>query len=258
LNAKAREFRGLFPFESGAGKYAMTLEVLSRQPEQATGKPPLLFVHGAWLGAWCWDEYFLPYFAGRGYPAYALSLRGHGGSSGSLLWASLSDYVADVAEVAAQLPSPPVLVGHSMGGGVVQKFLETHEAPAAVLLASMPPHAMVANFLDTLRRHPLEWLQSSLGLNSKCPIDTPALGREFFFSETLPDAEIVRFTARWSEESYRALFDMTSPSFIDPGKVKTPLLVLGGEKMRLSGVPTCWRRRGGMGRRRGFSPAWRI
>jgi pimeloyl-ACP methyl ester carboxylesterase len=41
---------------------------------------PLLFVHGAWHGAWCWDEYFLDFFAGRGYRALAVSLRGHGNS----------------------------------------------------------------------------------------------------------------------------------------------------------------------------------
>jgi pimeloyl-ACP methyl ester carboxylesterase len=214
----------------------MALEVLSRLPEGATNRPPLLFVHGAWLGAWCWEEHFLPFFAGRGYPAHALSLRGHGGSPGPLLWASLSDYVADVAEAAAQLPSPPVLVGHSMGGGVVQKVLETHWAPGAVLLASMPPQGMSASFADAWRRHPLHWFQSSFGfqsgfgLNSKCPIDTPALAREFFFSDALSDAEIAGYAKRLGDESTRALFDMTLPTLIDPVKVKTPLLVLGGEK----------------------------
>jgi len=208
----------------------MALEVLCRLPGAATNRPPLLFVHGAWLGAWCWDEYFLSYFAERGYPAYALSLRGHGQSPGPLLWTSLSDYVADLAEVTAQLPTSPILIGHSMGGGVVQKYLETHAAPAAVLLASMPPHGMSASFAEAWRRHPLQWFQSSLGLNSKCPIDTPALGREFFFSDALSDAEIIGFAARLGGESTRALFDMTLPTFIDPTKVRTPLLVLGGEK----------------------------
>jgi hypothetical protein len=27
---------------------------------------PLLFVHGAWHGAWCWDEHFLDLFADKG------------------------------------------------------------------------------------------------------------------------------------------------------------------------------------------------
>ena len=58
----------------------MTLEILSRLPKERTTHAPLLFVHGAYTGAWCWDEYFLPYFAERGFEAHAVSLRGHGAS----------------------------------------------------------------------------------------------------------------------------------------------------------------------------------
>ena len=58
------------------------LEVRSRLPARATRKPPLIFVHGGYGDAWCWEPYFLPWFAAKGWPAYALSLRGHGTSSG--------------------------------------------------------------------------------------------------------------------------------------------------------------------------------
>jgi non-heme chloroperoxidase len=33
-------------------------------------------------------------------------------------------------EVADKLPAPPVLIGHSMGGMVIQKYLEKHTVPA--------------------------------------------------------------------------------------------------------------------------------
>ncbi|MFL6097117.1 MAG: alpha/beta fold hydrolase [Blastococcus sp.] len=52
--------------------------------------------------------------AEAGYPAYGLSLRGHGGSSGRLRISRLGNYVDDVIAVATSLPAPPVLVGHSM------------------------------------------------------------------------------------------------------------------------------------------------
>jgi pimeloyl-ACP methyl ester carboxylesterase len=208
----------------------MKLEVLSRLPNRATGRPSLLFVHGAWLDAGCWDEHFLAFFAGRGYPAHAVSLRGHGGSPGSVHWASMADYVEDVASVAAHLPAPPVVIGHSMGGGVAQKYLETHEAPGGVLLGSMPPHGMAMSFMDAMRRHPLRWLQANFSMNSKSLFATPELCREFFFSPATPDADIIRSMGRSNDESQRALFDMTLPHLIDPTRVKTPLLVLGGEK----------------------------
>lgn len=79
----------------------MTLEIISKIPETENRPAPLLFVHGAWHGAWCWEKYFLPYFASHGYTAHALSLRGHGGSPGEehLRWTRIGDYVDDVAQV---------------------------------------------------------------------------------------------------------------------------------------------------------------
>ncbi len=208
----------------------MALEILSRLPDEPTGKPPLLFVHGAWLAAWCWDDYFLPYFASRGYPSFAVSLRGHGGSSGSLHFAGMADYAADLAEAVARLPAPPVLIGHSMGGGVVQKYLESHEAPSAILIGSIPPHGMAGAFLDAWRRHPLRWLHANLSLDTRNLFREPELCREFFFSEHMPAQDIARVMRRADGESHRALFEMTLPHFLSPGRVRTPLHVLGGEK----------------------------
>ena len=113
------------------------LEAIERGSSQPTERPPLLFVHGSAHGAWCWAEHFLDYFASHGFNAHALSLRSHGGSGGRkrLRWASIADYVDDVARVAASLPSAPIPAGHSLSGMVVQQYLARHVAPAAVLLA---------------------------------------------------------------------------------------------------------------------------
>jgi len=66
----------------------MRLEIISRQPAASHGSreslhpTPLLFIHGMFHGAWCWDAHFLDYFAGHGFAAYVVSLRGHGNSEG--------------------------------------------------------------------------------------------------------------------------------------------------------------------------------
>ena len=57
------------------------LEVIDKGSCSQAHTVPLLFVHGGWHGAWCWDDHFLEFFAGAGYRAVALSLRGHGNSS---------------------------------------------------------------------------------------------------------------------------------------------------------------------------------
>ena len=132
------------------------LEVLDRAPRSASDKPPILFVHGAWHGAWCWDEHFLDYFAEQGYRSVALSLRGHGNSTApkSMRLCSIADFVDDIDTVATSLPEPPVVIGHSLGGFVVQKYLESHDAPAAVLLASAPVSGITKFLLRRFKRHP--------------------------------------------------------------------------------------------------------
>lgn len=87
-----------------------------------------------------WADTFMPFLADAGYPCYAVSLRGHGGSHGrgQIDWHSIADYVDDVTMAIDWLEQEPVLVGHSMGGFIVQKYLEHHTAPAAVLLCSVP------------------------------------------------------------------------------------------------------------------------
>jgi pimeloyl-ACP methyl ester carboxylesterase len=43
------------------------LEVIDKGSVSDVHPVPLLFVHGAWHAAWCWDEYFLDFFAENGY-----------------------------------------------------------------------------------------------------------------------------------------------------------------------------------------------
>jgi len=53
------------------------LEVRSRRPTRPSGGPPLLFVHGGYCDARCWDRHIRPWFAARGYAAHALSWMRH-------------------------------------------------------------------------------------------------------------------------------------------------------------------------------------
>jgi pimeloyl-ACP methyl ester carboxylesterase len=105
------------------------LEVVDKGSATDSHPVSLLFVHGTWHAAWCWDEHFLDFFADKGYRAVALSLRGHGASSLSkpLKSCSIADYLDDVHAVVGKLGSPPVLIGHSVGGFIVHKYLESHD-----------------------------------------------------------------------------------------------------------------------------------
>ena len=212
----------------------MPLEVITHEATGNAKPTPVLFVHGSWSGAWCWAERFLPYFAAQGYNAHALSLRGHGASAGRerLRWARLRDYVADVAQVAGRLPAAPVLVGHSMGGLIVQKYLESHPAPLGVLLASVPVGGVLRATLGLARRHPLAFLRANLTLSPYDLIGTPALYREALFSPAMPAELVNRYFARMQQESYLAFLAMVF-SRPKPEQVHSPMLVYGAGNDRL-------------------------
>lgn len=208
----------------------MNLEVIKQQAVSGARSVPILFVHGMWHAAWCWAEHLMPYFAQHGYTSYALSLRGHSGSKGRerLRWTSLADYVADVTQVTGQMDSPPVLVGHSMGGMIVQKYLESNRAPAAVLLASAPPTGLVPATVRVALRHPWPFIKANLTMSMFPIVSTPRLAQEAFFSADMPEEKVRRYFSRLQDESYRAYLDMLGLSLPKPERVKTPLLVLGG------------------------------
>ena len=207
------------------------LEILSRNPDGGARRPrPLLFVHGAYTGAWCWDEHFLEYFAALGYDAHAVSLSGHGGSRDRRLLDSYSieNYVTDVAQAAASMAVSPVLIGHSMGGLVVQKYQERERSPAVVLLSSVPPQGLFSSAFGLAVRKPalMNDLNRLLGGGR---VDIDGL-REALFHQPVAVADLHRFLRASQPESHRAIWDMTLFNLPNPASMRgLPLLVLGAE-----------------------------
>lgn len=209
----------------------MKLEVLRAAPAQPGRGAPLLFVHGAFSAAWCWAEHFLPYFADRGYDCYAVSLRGHGASEGSdqIHAHSLRDYVDDVARVVDSMPVKPVLVGHSMGGMVIQHYLDHADVPAAVLMASVPPSGLFGPSVDLAWRDPSFFGQMGLIQYANPGFATVEGLRRVLFSRRADDAVVAKTFARMQPESQRAICDMTWPRLRLRRRRLPPLLVLGAE-----------------------------
>ena len=206
------------------------LELLERQCGERSARPPLLFVHGSGHAAWCWDEHFLDFFAERGFSSYAVSLRGHGNSGGleRLRWVSVAQYVSDVARVAARLPRAPIVVGHSLGGLVVQKYLENHDAPAAVLLAPTPVVGMLRPGVRLFLQNPWLFMRAYLTLEPSTVFSTPELARKFLFSPDLSEEQVQRYAGRFGRESFRAYLEMMY-NLPSPERIRgTPMLVLGG------------------------------
>lgn len=207
----------------------MALEVITRQPTNQTHETPLLFVHGVFHGAWCYDQHFLPYFADHGYAAHAVSLRGHGNSPNdkSIRRTRLKDYIADVLATARSIEPRPVLIGHSMGGAVVQHTLHEFDAPAAVLLASLPPSGLLRAMLRTAWAYPIPFLLTNLLLDPQPIVATPDRYRWQFLSESFPEDKLREYCACLKPESYLVLLDMLMFDRPRPAGITTPMLVLG-------------------------------
>jgi pimeloyl-ACP methyl ester carboxylesterase len=209
----------------------VTLEIIRRAPRGARRGPPLLFIHGAFVGAWCWDEYFLPYFAEAGYETHALSLRGHGNSPVARAFdlTSLDDYVADVVLAASGIDGAPVMIGHSMGAVLVQRAARRCGARGMVLVAPVPPHGLSSSlFALALRDPPLFLAINALQLGDGAEGGSLRRVRDYLFSKTTTEADARRHLVRMQRESQRALVDLAWPQhlWIQPSR-GIPAMVLG-------------------------------
>ena len=83
---------------------------------------PIVLVHGAWVGEWCWEP-VVGLLEAAGRPVHAVSLTGHGARrSESGPHVTLDHHVADVVAVFVEHNlDDATLVGHSYGGRVITK-----------------------------------------------------------------------------------------------------------------------------------------
>lgn len=219
------------------------LEVISCLPEDDTSGRPLVFVHGAYCDAWCWGVNFLPWFAQQGHPAYALSLRGHGGSGGreSLIVAGLDDYAHDlhatVTMAAQNHGKPAVLVGHSMGATVVERFV--HEAEhrhlwsGAALLAPVPPQGLLPSAARLLSLQPSFLWHVQQVTSGACPADSLHALRDHYFTPAMPPALLAQVAQHIHPESPRAVMDLAFPFAFPP---QPPTHIAAGEITVIGGA----------------------
>jgi pimeloyl-ACP methyl ester carboxylesterase len=206
------------------------LAVIDKGAATATHRTPLLFVHGAFHGAWCWDAHFLDFFADRGYRAVAVNLRGHGSSplDRPLNDCSVGDYVGDVKAVADSLSETPVVIGHSMGGFVVQKYLAAYPAPAGVLVASAPPRGLAKAMVRVAWRNARYSGRPSALRRPLLFFSNPAVSRSTFYCPDTPEQIVADTTTALRDESTTVLYrDLVYRDLAEPERVRVPMLVLG-------------------------------
>jgi pimeloyl-ACP methyl ester carboxylesterase len=190
----------------------------------------VVFVHGMYMTYRCWDGW-VRRFAARGWdckappwplhedePA-AIRARHPDPALGKL---TLDEVVARYAEL---LKDKPVLVGHSMGGLVVQLLVQKELARAGVCVDSAPPKGLISlkwSFLKT------NW---PVLTGKKAEAFLPSLEQfHYAFAHTLPLEEVRRvYENEVVPESRRVGTAPTTHSAkIDFAQQKAPLLFISG------------------------------
>ncbi|XP_023634085.1 uncharacterized protein LOC17880669 [Capsella rubella] len=229
----------------------LKMEVIEqRRSKSERDTPPLVFVHGSYHAAWCWVEHWLPYFSSSGFDSYAVSLLGQGESDVPLgtVSGTLQTHASDIADfIESNLgSSPPVLIGHSFGGLIVQYYLANivnkqsfgsesvfPELSGAVLVCSVPPSGNSGLVLRYLFSKPVAAFKVTLSLAAKGFQKSIPLCRETFFSPAMDDQLVKRYQDLMTESSRMPLFDLrklnASLPVPKPMENSTKVLVLGAK-----------------------------
>ena len=169
--------------------------------------PTVVLVHGAWHGSWCWQN-VIDGLAEKDVDAIAVDLPGHDApGSSKRTWNRLSSYVDLVHSVIDGIDGEVVLVGHSMGGLVTQRVLETRSAAAAMLVASIPLSGATGVAARLLRHHPEQFL-STFALSLWGLVGNDERVREHFFTDSTDEAVVSSTGTKLQNESYLAFLSM--------------------------------------------------
>ena len=208
----------------------------------AADRVPLIFVHGAWLSSGSWEN-FSDYFAHRGFDVSAPEWPRKQGDVEELREASddikglgITEIVDHYEEQIDALDEPPVLIGHSFGGLIVELLLDRGLGRAGVAMSPAPPKGILVLPFSSLKAaapalaHPSKWHgvvpltleEFSYGfVNTFSPEDAKAAYDRY----AVPETGQIFFEAGFAN------FHLHPPTEVHfKSDDRAPLLIIGAEK----------------------------
>ncbi|HEY3069652.1 MAG TPA: alpha/beta hydrolase [Gaiellaceae bacterium] len=135
----------------------------------ATDRTPLMLIHGAWLSSRSWEN-FSDYFRKRGFAVSAPEWPRKQGDveelredAEEIKGLGLTEIVDHYESQIQALDEPPVLIGHSYGGLIVELLLDRGLGRAGVAISPAPPKGILVLPFSTLKAgapalaHPSKW-----------------------------------------------------------------------------------------------------
>jgi len=198
-------------------------------------KPKIVFIHGMFLNSKSWENW-LSYFEALGYPCEAPAWPLHEGDPAGLRShipaglgrLSLADLHGHYQALLRREARPPVVIGHSLGGLLMQKLAADGLIWAGVGICSVAPNRMFA----------ADWgfLRNATSITNPFAGDEPYEMTEEGFHQNFANAlgEVASFTENQKyamHESRQVLRDiMGDEGRIDMDAPHVPLLLVGAEK----------------------------
>lgn len=196
----------------------------------------IVFIHGLFMNPSSWGNW-MSYYQNLGYTCYAPAFPFHDGKpinlrtdiSPELSKVTISDVVKSYLEFINMLPEKPILIGHSIGGYVVQKLIELEKGIKGVCIDSVAP-AGVFTFKWSFWRANLPVINPFKGDTVFVP-SIEWFQKAFCNTMTMQETKKV-YDAFVVPESRNIPRSMLNDSYgkIDFHKTHAPLLFISGEK----------------------------
>lgn len=202
----------------------------------------IVFIHGAWVTPLCWER-MQPWFQERGYETSAPAWPGKDRpieevrrDPSPLAGLGFGEIVDHYAAIVRGMPEPPILIGHSFGGLVVQCLLDRGLGAAGVAIDPAPPKGVFALEPTTLRA--LGWALF-VPFGWRKVLRWSFKGFRYGFVHLLPpdeqraafDRHVVPETGRIFFQGAVAPLSRKSPMKVDFAKAdRAPLLLIAGDQ----------------------------
>jgi len=200
----------------------------------------ILFIPGAFLANNCWDEWRV-YFEKRGYATIALPWPHKDAEAEALRNNDVENTIASVrltelvnyfTGIVSSLPDKPILVGHSVGGLIVQLLLQRKLGVAGIALHSFPPRRAGRRSLSLIK----EWWEP-MGFFSPAEENYLISFRKWKravangMNDDLQKDLYYRYAVPESKRLIRDLF--VGPQRINFSSLHAPLLLISGGEDRM-------------------------
>jgi pimeloyl-ACP methyl ester carboxylesterase len=206
----------------------------------------IVFIHGAWLTSLSWEN-LTGYFERKGYTWSAPEwpyrdkpveeLRKS--TAPELANVGVKELTDHYEGIVQSLPEPPILIGHSFGGLIVQQLLDRGLGSAGIALDAVAPEGVLAVDWTVLKANSsvlFRWMNWDKVLTMTFP------EFQYAFVNTFPEAQQRTYYDRYVVPETGRIFFQAAFAVLDPHHAlrvnfanndRAPLLLIAGEQDHL-------------------------